>query len=182
MDYDDPVAVSDEIPATWWLEHKSCKYILSVLVHKNNKEISTQPTKLPPGPTRKEVREKSRKTIEKDRAATKLTRPTEVVIDGSIKTVTLGDVERDTKIAQVDGMHSVIDKNKIDSIERQILVMQSLKNVYVKRMGRESYERQLLHLVNQLPGMLAPGGGEEGVECGEEGVEEGSADGGSVGQ
>ncbi len=81
MDYDDPVAVSDEIPASWWLEHKSCKYILSVLVHKNNKEISTQPTKLSPGPTWKEVREKSRKAIEKERAAAKSIHPTEAVID-----------------------------------------------------------------------------------------------------
>ena len=48
--------------------------------------------------------------------------------------------------------------------------MQSLENVYVKRMGRESYERQLLHLVNQLPGMFAMGGN-EGVDYGEEGVE-----------
>jgi hypothetical protein len=43
--------ISEEIPATWWLEHKSYKYILSVLVLKNNKDISTQPTKLPLGPT-----------------------------------------------------------------------------------------------------------------------------------
>ena len=170
MNYDDPVAISDEIPPTWWLEHKSCKYILSVLVHKNNKDISTQPTKLPPGPTRKEVREKSWKTTEKQRFDAKMTQPMEVVIDGSKKTVTLGDVERDAKLAHVDGMRSVINKNRIDAIERQISVMQSLENVYVKRMGRESYERQLLHLVNQLPGMLATGGNEE-VKYTDEGVE-----------
>ena len=79
-------------------------------------------------------------------------------------------MERDAKIAQVDGMRSVIEKNRIDSIEQLISVMQSLENVYVKRMGRESYEHQLLHLVNQLPGMLATGGN-EGVDGGEEGVE-----------
>jgi hypothetical protein len=70
------------------LEHKSCKYILSVLVHKNNKDVMTQPIKLPPGPTRKEVREKSRKATEKERADAKLTHPLEVVIDGAKKTVT----------------------------------------------------------------------------------------------
>ena len=68
-----------------------------------------------------------------------MTQPMEVVIDGSKKTVTLGDVERDTKLAQVDGMRSVINKNRIDAIECQISVMQSLENVYVKRMGREAY-------------------------------------------
>ncbi len=79
-------------------------------------------------------------------------------------------MEQDAKMAQVDGMRSVIEKNRINSIERQISVMQRLENVYVKRMGRESYERQLLHLVNQLPGMFAMGGN-EGVEDGEEGAE-----------
>ncbi len=171
MNYDDPVAISDEIPPTWWLEHKSCKYILSVLVHKNNKDISTQPTKLPPGPTRKEVREKSWKTTEKQRFDAKMTQPMEVVIDGTKKTFTLGDVERDAKLAHVDGMRSVINKNRIDAIERQISVMQSLENVYVKRMGREAYERQLLHLVNQLPGMLSTGADDEVVEHGDEGVD-----------
>jgi len=106
LNCDDPVAISDEIPPTWWLEHKSCKYILSVLVHKNNKDISTQPTKLPPGPTRKEVREKSWKTTEKQRFDAKLMHPVEVVIDGTKKTVTLGEVERDAKLAHVDGMRS----------------------------------------------------------------------------
>ena len=74
-------------------------------------------------------------------------------------------------------MRSVINKNRIDTIERQISVMQSLENVYVKRMGRESYERQLLHLVNQLPGMLLTGADDkakytdEVAEHGDEGVD-----------
>jgi hypothetical protein len=105
----------------------------------NNPQASTQPIKLPPGPTRKEVREKSWKTTEKQRFDAKLMHLVEVVIDGAKKTVTLGDVERDAKLAHVYEMRSVINKNRIDAIERQISVMQSLDNVYVKRMGRESY-------------------------------------------
>ena len=50
LDYDDPVAVGANTPPTWWLEHASCKYILSILVHKDNKDISTQPATLPAGP------------------------------------------------------------------------------------------------------------------------------------
>ena len=50
LDYNDPVAVATQIPPTWWLEHSLCKYILSVLVHKDNKDISTEPAKLPGGP------------------------------------------------------------------------------------------------------------------------------------
>jgi hypothetical protein len=49
------------IPHDWWLADESCKYILSVLVHKDNKDISTKPTKQPPGPTREVVREKKKR-------------------------------------------------------------------------------------------------------------------------
>ena len=55
LNYDDLVAVNELISHDWWLADKSCKYILSVLVHKDNKDISTKPTKQPPGPTHTEV-------------------------------------------------------------------------------------------------------------------------------
>ena len=61
LNYDDPVAVNEEIPHSWWLADESCKYILSVLVHKDNKDLSTRLTKQPPGPTRAAVRGKKRK-------------------------------------------------------------------------------------------------------------------------
>ena len=61
LNYDDPVAVNEEIPYNWWLVDESCKYILSVLVHKDNNDLSTRPAKQPPGPTRAAVREKKRK-------------------------------------------------------------------------------------------------------------------------
>jgi hypothetical protein len=117
LNYDDPIAVAVEIPATWWLEHKSCKYVLSLLVHKDNKDISTKPTMLPPGPTLKMVREKSKQIIMEERTAAKLNHPVEdVCADGLARTENLGDVERDTKRAQVDGMRSVIEKHRVDSI------------------------------------------------------------------
>jgi hypothetical protein len=165
VNYDDPVAVAAMIPSNWWLEHKSCKYILSVLVHKDNKDIVTNPTKQPPGPTRKKVREQSKKLIAEERAVDRLNRRVEVQEDnGSVKTIKLGDVEIDAKRAQVDGMRSVIEKNTIDSIERKITIMQKMEQIYVGRFGREWYEKQLLNLVNQLPGMLASGGeGDGGV-------------------
>ena len=67
MNYDDPLAVAAEIPPTWWLEHNSCKFILSVLVHKENKDIATNPTLLSPGPTRSAVCAKEKQTIQKKR-------------------------------------------------------------------------------------------------------------------
>lgn len=49
----------------------------------------------------------------------------------------------------------MIDKNKVDAIMSQIAVMRQLEDVYVNRLGRDEFERQLVHLANQMPGMLA---------------------------
>jgi hypothetical protein len=68
LDYDDPVAVATQIPPTWWMEHPSCKYILSVLLHKDNKDISTDPAKLPAGPKRYDIQKVTKRTVEKERA------------------------------------------------------------------------------------------------------------------
>jgi hypothetical protein len=150
LNYDDPVAVAGIVPSSWWLEQKSCKYILSVLVHKDNKDIVTNPSKQPPGPMRIKVREK---------AVDKLDQTVEVQDDnGAVKTIKLRDVEIDAKRAQVDGMRSIIEMNRLDSVERKITIMQKMEQVYVSRFGREWYEKQLLNLVNQLPGMLPCGG------------------------
>ena len=155
MNYDDPVAVAAEIPPTWWLEHSSCKFILSVLVQKDNKDISTNPTKLPPGPTRYDVRARANKKVEKERSAAKLShqrRPVSV-LDGN-GSVLSDDVKHEAKRARDDGMPSVIDKNKVEAINTQISVMRQLEDVYVSRMGRDRYELQLVNLVNQMLGML----------------------------
>ena len=71
LDYNDPVAVDAEIPLGWWLRDDSCKYILSVFVHKDNKDISTRPTKLPPRPTRASVREMVQISTMKERLVAK---------------------------------------------------------------------------------------------------------------
>ncbi len=84
--------------------------------------------------TCKKVRDKLRKTIEKVRVAAKLIHLMKVVVDGAVRTVMLGDV----------GMHLVIEKTRVDLIERQISVVQRLENIYVNRMGREWYEHQFL--------------------------------------
>ena len=155
LNYDDPVAVNEEIPYNWWLVDESCKYILSVLVHKDNKDLSTRPAKQPPGPTRAAVREKKTKETEKERSAAKAQRPIKVVQpDGMVAVEKYGDVDHQAKKAKVDGMRSVIDKNRVDAIMSQISVMRGLEEIYVGRMGREEYERRLVNLVNQMPGMI----------------------------
>ena len=44
VNYDDPGSVSSKIPSWWWLHDDKCKYILSCLVHKDNKDLSTCPS------------------------------------------------------------------------------------------------------------------------------------------
>ena len=65
-----------------------------------------------------------------------------------------GDVDHQSKKAKVDGMRSVIDKNRVDAIMSQISVMRGLEEVYVGRMGRNEYKRLLVNLANQMPGMM----------------------------
>ena len=143
------------IPNTWWLESDCCKYILSCLVHKDNKEISTRPTKLPPGPTRKEVREKQRNSVTKERSEAKLQREVAVVnrTDGATSVEKYGDVDHQIKKARVLGMQSVVEKNNVDAIVSQIAVMRQMEEIYVKRMGRDVFEQQIVNLMGKMPGM-----------------------------
>ena len=81
--------------------------------------------------------------------------------DGTVTVEKYGDVDHQSKKAKVDGMRSVIDKNRIDAIMLQISVMRGLEEIYVGRMGRDEYERRLVNLANQMPGMMmeeTPGG------------------------
>jgi hypothetical protein len=75
FDNDDNVSIWQNIPIGWWLNHNVCKYILSCLVHKDNKDITTRPTQQPPGHSRVEARERNEKTLEGKRAATKADHP-----------------------------------------------------------------------------------------------------------
>ena len=131
LNYDDLVAVNEEIPYNWWLVDESCKYILSVLVHKDNKDLLTRPAKQPPGPTHAAVREKKTKETEKERSAVKAQtqRPIKVgaLPNGTVAEERYGDVDHQAKMAKVDGMRSVIDKNRVDAIMSQISVMRGLE-------------------------------------------------------
>jgi len=101
------------------------------------------------------VRENKTKETAKERSAVKAQRPIKVVqSDGTVVVEKYGDVDHQLKKAKVDGMHSVIDKNRVDAIMLQISVMRGLEEIYVGRMGREEYERRLVKLANQMPGMI----------------------------
>ena len=154
MNYDDPVAVDAKIPKTWWLEHDTCKYLLAALVHKDNKDISAKPTKLPPGSTRKVIRETLANSVSNDRSAAKAQRNILITqADGTDVVAKYGDIEHMAKKAKVDGMRSIIDRNTVATLVAQILVMKENEELYVKMMGQDKYDSQMIHHVSQMPGM-----------------------------
>ena len=150
MDYDDIQSVMAHVPNHWWLEHELCKYILTVLVHKDNKDISSSPTRLPAGDTRSSAREKKEKELAKVRRAAKADRPVEKY----------GDVDHQMKKVRIDGMRSQVEKNIVDSIVSQINVMRDNADIYKAMFGEEKYREKIAQLMNKMPGM---GGDKETV-------------------
>ena len=105
--------------------------------------------------TRDTVRVNKTKETAKERSSAKAQRPIAVVQpNGTVAVEKYGDVDHQSKKAKVDGMRSVIDKNRVDAIMSQISVMCGLEEIYVGRMGRDEYERRLVNLANQMPGMM----------------------------
>jgi hypothetical protein len=93
-------------------------------------------------------------TVEKERATDQVQR---LVSDscGNVSVVSdKDDVDQMAKKAKIDGMQSVINLKKIEAINTQIAVMERLENVYVARMGRDTYERKFITLASKLPDTL----------------------------
>jgi hypothetical protein len=127
---------------------------LSVPVHKDNKDISTDPAQLPAGPKRIEVRKVMKRAVEKERFNDRVQRFGRDG-GGDVSVVSeKDDTDMLAKKAKIDGMRSVINLKKIEAINTQIAVMERLENVYVARMGRDAYEHKLVTLANKLPDML----------------------------
>ena len=150
VDYDDDYDVWAKIPEGWWLNHDVCNYILSCLVHKENKDITTKPTQQPPGHTRVEARGRKEKALEVERAVAKADRPVPVE--------KYGDVDHQLKKIRVEGMQSQVLKNcvdaiktNVDAIRTQIELMQKMVSVYVRKMGQSKYDDMIVSLINQLP-------------------------------
>ena len=113
------------------------------LVHKDNKDISSTPTRLPPGDSRKEARKKKAQMISDERTAAKAARPVEKY----------GDVDHEMKKVRVDGMRSQVEKNIVEAIVSQINVMRDNAEIYIAMFGEEKYREKVGQLMNKLPGL-----------------------------
>ncbi len=125
------------------MEHDSCKYILSCLVHKENKDILTKPTEQRAGRTRESICDERNRDIAEERAVVRAERPVE----------RHGDVKHQMKKMRVEGMQSQHEKNQVERITAQINLLERMKDIHVRMMGRERYEERIVSLMNQMPGM-----------------------------
>ena len=130
------------------MEHECCKYILSCLVHKESKDISTKPTKQGPGRLQEAVREERNRDIAEERAVIQAAE----WLGGSAVENNF-DLDHQMKKMRVEGMQSQMEKNKVDCIMTQIDLMERMRDVYVRNMGREKYEARIVCLMNTMPGI-----------------------------
>jgi hypothetical protein len=151
VDYDDDISVWANIPEGWWLNHDVCKYMLSCLVHKENKDITTKPTMQPHGHMRIEARGRKEKALEDEWVAAKADQSGEKY----------GDVDHQIKKIQMEGMQLQVLKNcadairtRVDAIRMQIELLKQMEGIYVRRMGQENYDDMIVLLMNQMPGCV----------------------------
>ena len=157
LDYEDAVAVQAAIPETWWLTSLSCKFMLCCFVHKNCKDLSTQPTELPAGHTRKEARANSRAVLVNEREASRAER----IVGGE----RYGDVEHQLKKARVVGMQAQAEKISIETIQTKLKLLRENADIYKSMHGEEVYNRMVVDLINKMTGSTGNGTGETPVSA-----------------
>jgi hypothetical protein len=77
--------------------------MLAIFVHKDNKDILSMPTRLPPGDMREEICKEKEQALSDKQATAKAKRP-----------VTHGDVDHQIKMAQVTGMRLHVEKQNLE--------------------------------------------------------------------
>jgi len=157
LDYDDPAAVQAVIPQSWWLTSQSCKFMLCCFVHKDCKDLSTRPTELPAGHTRKEARANSRAVLAREREEAKAER----IVGGE----RYGDVEHTMKKARVVGMQAQAEKIAIETIQTKLKLLNENADVYKAMHGEELYNKMVVDLLNQMMGAKTSGIGETPVSA-----------------
>jgi hypothetical protein len=126
---------------------KACKFMLACLVHKDNKDILSKPTKLAPGRTRKNTCQEKEKVLAEERAKAKAECPVPASNER------YGDVDHAIKKAKVAGMQSHAEKIAVDSIISQVNVLRENVEFYNEFHGEERYKSMIVNLLNQLPGV-----------------------------
>lgn len=135
----------------------SCKFMLCCFVHKDCKDLSTRPTDLPAGNTRKEARANSRSALAKEREESKAER----IVGGE----RYGDVEHTMKKARVVGMQAQAEKIAIETIQTKLKLLRENADVYKAMHGEELYNKMVVDLLNKMMGSTSDGSGETPVSA-----------------
>ena len=117
--------------------------MLACFIHKDCKDISMRPMDLPPGRTRVEAREESRRTLEGEREVATSKRPSEQVTD----------VERQLKQARVVGMKAQAAQIAIQTIQAKIQTLRENSDVFIEINGQRAYNEMLAGLVSRMTRM-----------------------------
>ena len=114
--------------------------MLACLVHKDCKDISMRPMDLPPGRTRVEAREDSRRVLEGERAEAKSKRSGDPFTE----------VERQLKQARVVGMKAQAAQIAIQSIQTKIQMLRENADVYILIHGQQGYNEMVASLLSRM--------------------------------
>ena len=133
--------------------------MLCCFVHKDCKDLSTRPTELPAGRTRKEARANSRAVLAKKRESKES--KAERIVGGE----RYGDVKHQLKKARVVGMQAQAEKISIETIQAKLKLLRENANVYKSMHGEELYNKMVVDLINKMTGSTSNGIGETPVSA-----------------
>ena len=127
--------------------------MLCCFVHKDCKDLSTRPTELPAGHTRKEARANSRAVLAREREEAKAER----IVGGK----RYGDVKHTMKKARVVGMQAQAEKIVIETIQMKLMLLRKNADVYKAMHGKEMYNKMVVDLLNKMMGSARNNGSGE---------------------
>mgnify|MGYP006198631137 CR=1 FL=1 len=136
------------IDPKFWLEE--CQYILSVKVHRNNGEWTTDCADRFPGPTRDAMRQNDvqRKVYNRSQAKLK-----DDSLDGTMKEAMAKESILRSKAKRA--------KDKIKIVKTKLKMLEKMKEEYVEHNGEEKYAQKRAQLMNTLMDV----GDEDDVSC-----------------
>jgi hypothetical protein len=143
----------EAIPDGWWLTSET----FACLVHKDNKDISSRPTNLPPGRSHIAARKEKERAISVERGKAKMDCPVRAQ-------ETYGDVDIAIKKAKVEGMKSYASKTATDMIVTQVKLMRENAEIFKSIHGENQYNTMIANLLCQLPGVNRSAGSSAGTE------------------
>ena len=131
--------------------------MLCCFVHKDCKDLSTRPTELPSGHTRKEARANSRAVLAKEREESK--------VEWKVGGERYGDVKHQLKKARVVGMQAQAEKISIETIQTKLKLLRENADVYKSMHGEGLYNKMVVDLINKMTGSTSNGIGETPVSA-----------------